>query len=112
MSVVTSIILKTFLDEDKAIDYINETVGLNLTDATELHEGTAGTKYMQISVYLAAFNHWNPGPFLTACLLAPWRNPQDVQLFINGENSHRIIEVHPMQETAITDVLAAMGRVD
>jgi hypothetical protein len=67
MSVVTSIILTTYLDEQRAIQYINKFLDITLRDAGL---SAAGGKAMQMEVYCIAINHINIEKFTTICV---WR---------------------------------------
>jgi len=113
MSVVTSVLLKSFLDECPAIRFINETMGLTFVDATDLPGGTTGGKSMQISLYLAAFNHWDPEPFLKALRAAPWDdNGQAVQLFVSGQDTKKLVEIHWQQSDALEQITNVQRMVD
>lgn len=97
MSVVTSVILTTFLDETKAMKFIAEKwygPGAEILPATSNLALCYGPKVLQMDVYLFAFNFIDPAKVIAAIQDAPWFRPKSVQLFVSGESQHEFSTVN------------------
>ncbi len=95
MSVVTDIILVTFIDDGAAIEeehpnadklsaYLEKTHGQPGLIKADQHAG--GRKAMQCDVFLAAVNWLDKDAFLDWFKAIEWDMPECVQLMLKGEN--------------------------
>jgi hypothetical protein len=84
MSVVTDVILTTFLDEDAAFARLCAALPDRLPPVAVHQHATTG-KAMQADVYLAAYNYLVLDELVAAVEQAGWKVPEEVRLFINGE---------------------------
>lgn len=84
MSVVTDVILTTFLDEDAAFKRLCTALPDRIPPVPVHQHGTTG-KAMQADVYLAAYNYLNLDELIVAVEQAGWHTPEEVRLFVNGE---------------------------
>jgi hypothetical protein len=98
MSWVTNIILSTsILDADKSAD-LNAAIRQPYKDPFGAlmvisRDDAGGDKQLEATIYLAAFNRLNLERFLTAVRAVPWDDPEELQLFIKGEDDERFSEI-------------------
>jgi len=93
MSRVTNVILTAHVGlpdgSDPEIDSVNKflrerEVG-GFGQFVEVSEKAGGTKYMECRVYLSAFNHADTEVVLDAVDQAPWRDREQVQVFVKEQ---------------------------
>jgi hypothetical protein len=87
MSVVTNVILTCDLQEDAAVAKMNSWLSAaghgRLVDVSGV---AGGEKSMEAGVWVAAFNYLQIGGFIEAVRECPWEHPENVRLFMQGEN--------------------------
>ena len=94
MSVVTTLILTASIMESKedaegndtfpAVDHINAGLGGGYLRQVDQHAG--GNKAPQAYAFMAAINYLNLDEFKRHVREAPWREPENVLLLVNGEH--------------------------
>lgn len=101
MSVVTTIIITCSILEDNdtedvfpAIDFLNEYLASNNRGTFKnITEHFGGNKYPQINIFGGAFNWLDMQEFANKLLQAPWFEPENVILLVNGEHDDCAREV-------------------
>ena len=103
MSQVTNIILTAGLSEEDAIGWINAKMNEPDTHShgdgfTPLHKGNcplAGNKTLEQTVCVGAFNYLSLDRFVGIVKQAPWYVPEDVRLFVCGQEDEVFYQVMP-----------------
>jgi hypothetical protein len=96
MSMVTNILLCTMIDEEEAIAAVNVSFksGMPFTDLeSSPMPYYAGSVCVECGIYVGAFNYLNDADLIKAIEAAPWKFPEDVQLFIKRQDDDRFAEV-------------------
>lgn len=102
MSVVTNVILKTGLQEELGVQQVNERLSsldshhspfVSCDDTRKGMRSYAGSKALEIDLYPGAFNHLHLQDLLDSIRAAHWDEPEEVQLFVQGETDTRLREV-------------------
>lgn len=91
MSVVTNVILCVPAGEHAAsMKHVNDYLGKLEDRPTQLKlfpEGAeGGTKYLEVELWIGAFNHLDVQSFIDAVSSAPWEDPEIVQLLIQEQD--------------------------
>ena len=97
MSMVTNVILKTSVFEEKGIGELNALFGSEFKscDDESLPCGWyAGSKFLECGIYPAAFNFLNLEELVSAIRQVPWKRPKDVQLLIQEQEEDRFKEIN------------------
>lgn len=93
MSYVTNVILKLPVCEDKKIEQINSFFPVHHGFLRCVDEICGGTKAFEQPVYLAAFNYFDLDGFIEHVKSIPWDCPEDIQIFVCGQNDDIFTEV-------------------
>jgi len=99
VSTVTDVLLASALDEEDAFAAVNEYLeqqeaGRGLLIANGLWSGAIlRGKAMQATVGFGAFNCLDWDGFCRAVITAPWREPQNVQLWVKRESDERFLPI-------------------
>lgn len=104
MSYVTNIIVSTsILDEEKMAD-INTLLFQQHggADLLPVREEAGGNKFLEATVYLAAYKQFDLDKCISSLRLIKWEDPAELQLFVKGEDDERFreVEVFPEQHPA------------
>ena len=100
MSVVSNVILKTFIGEHGAMeelekrcrDYCWFTGRFVTVDDAYVNHVYPGSKYLECDIYPAAFNYFCLNELLTAIEAVRWRYPEYVQVFVQEEDANIMVE--------------------
>lgn len=120
MSEVTNVILTYGCGEDwpKIREHINRVgfsesrTGIDKFPESELSDQDAllgGTKGFEAGMVAGAFNHLDAERLIRAVQSAPWRSPEDVQLFVQQQWANRFTEVSLFRQEWINWHLARRG---
>lgn len=98
MSEVTNVILKTAAGDDRegnpyALNALNLACCKGMAPFEEARFYVAGDKFLEVSIYLGAFNHLDLQALRMGIESASWDYPDAVQLFIQEDNEERFHEV-------------------
>ncbi len=85
MSVVTNVLLKIPICEEEKIAEVNKFFGDRRGFDKEIGADCGGTKVMEATVFPAAFNYLEIEPFIEHVRSIEWGSPDQVQLFICGQ---------------------------
>lgn len=101
MSVVSNIILSFSImedfreEDDKDVIILMDDVNDWLTErgkgtfGGDVNDVLGGTKHLETPVYVAAFNHFDIEAFIAFIKTLPWREPENVQLFVKGQEENK-----------------------
>lgn len=105
MSTVTDVLLASALGEGPAWDRVNawletQEAGRGLLLANPRWHDVDRGKAMQALVGFGAFNCLDWDGFCRAVITAPWREPQNVQLWVKRECDERFLPILDFMESA------------
>lgn len=96
MSLVTNIIIKTLFDENAAIDAINRWADerYDTRGFTECStEECAGSKYLEVKLFLGSYNYLDVKEFIDIVKKAPWEDIGTVQVFVQEQDDNLMRDV-------------------
>lgn len=92
MSNVTNVILTTFIDEHNALAEVNKALAeaghsplISCADPRLPQGWYGGDKFLEVDIFIGAYNNLNVPHLVKACKAAPWDDPGAVALFIRGQ---------------------------
>lgn len=91
MSLVTNVILTTFLNDEDAVATVNESLKAQPTMSGHdvlhpVHDHGSNRKAMEADVYIGAFNYLDLDGLLQAVRSAPWEWPDYVRVFVQQQD--------------------------
>ena len=86
MSVVTNVILLTFID-DKGVHGLQQWLAdKGMPPLKKIDENAGGNKMIEHDFFAGAFNHLDLEGFVQCAWATTWTYPKEVQLFVKEEN--------------------------
>ncbi len=103
MSVVTNVILKTSVGEDKSIECLNNEfqsgVRFVSCDDENLPAGWyAGSKMLECDIYPGSFNYLVEEDLIDAIKKIPWEYPECVQVLVQRQEEDLFTVIYPQEE--------------
>lgn len=97
MSVVTNVILTAFLNEEAALAWISGQLdkGSALVRLASDNSPMAGTKTLEATVCVGAYNYLSLARLLELVDAAPWDQPEHVRVFVCEQDDMSFCCVYP-----------------